>query len=47
MAILLAFPIAMYPDVHSPPHGLDKYLAITVLAIAWTDISLAGARIQP
>ena len=42
IAILLTFPIAMYPDVHSPPHGLDKYLAVTVLAIAWTDISLAA-----
>jgi len=42
MAILIAFPIAMYPDVRSPPHGLDRLLAITVLAISWTDISLAA-----
>jgi O-antigen/teichoic acid export membrane protein len=42
MAILFAFPIAMYPDVRSPPHGLDRYLAITVLAISWTDIALAA-----
>ena len=42
MAILFAFPIAMYPDVHSPAQGLDRYLAITVLAIAWTDIALAA-----
>jgi O-antigen/teichoic acid export membrane protein len=42
MAILITFPIAMYPDVTSPPHGLDRYLAVAVLAIAWTDISLAA-----
>ena len=42
MAILIAFPIAMYPDVRSPPHGMDRYLAVTVLAIAWTDIALAA-----
>jgi O-antigen/teichoic acid export membrane protein len=42
MAILFAFPVAMYPDVRSPPHGLDRYLAVTVLAIAWTDIALAA-----
>jgi O-antigen/teichoic acid export membrane protein len=46
MAILFAFPIAMYPDVRSPPHGLDRYLAVTVLAIAWTDISLAALAYQ-
>src|SRR3954465_2835339 len=40
--VLFAFPIAMYPDVRSPPHGLDRYLAITVVAIAWTDIALAA-----
>ena len=42
MAILFAFPVAMYPDVRSPPTGLDRYLAITVLAISWTDIALAA-----
>ena len=42
MAILFAFPVAMYPDVRSPPLGLDRYLAVTVLAIAWTDIALAA-----
>ena len=42
MAILIAFPIAMYPDVRSPPHGMDRYLAITVLAVSWTDIALAA-----
>ena len=41
-AILVAFPIAMYPDPHSPPHGLDRLLAVTVLAVSWTDISLAA-----
>ena len=41
-AVLFAFPIAMYPDVRSPPHGLDRYLAVTVVAIAWTDIALAA-----
>jgi len=41
-AILISFPIAMYPDPHSPPHGLDRFLAITVLAVSWTDISLAA-----
>ncbi|MGN6058596.1 MAG: lipopolysaccharide biosynthesis protein [Sphingomicrobium sp.] len=42
MAILIAFPIAMYPDVRSPPHGMDRYLAITVIAVAWADIALAA-----
>ncbi|MGH6658983.1 MAG: lipopolysaccharide biosynthesis protein [Sphingomicrobium sp.] len=42
MAILFAFPIAMYPDVRTPPLGMDRYLAVTVLAIAWTDIALAA-----
>jgi O-antigen/teichoic acid export membrane protein len=46
MAILLAFPVAMYPDVRSPPQGLDRYLAVTVLAIAWTDIALAALAYQ-
>ena len=40
MAILFAFPKAMYPT--TPVGGLDRLLAITVLAIAWTDIALAA-----
>jgi O-antigen/teichoic acid export membrane protein len=40
MAILIFFPKAMYPT--TPVGGLDRLLAITVLAIAWTDIALAG-----
>jgi O-antigen/teichoic acid export membrane protein len=40
MAVLFAFPKAMYPT--TPIHGLDRMLAITVLAISWTDISLAA-----
>jgi O-antigen/teichoic acid export membrane protein len=40
MAILFAFPRAMYPT--TVIHGLDRMLAITVLAIAWTDIALAA-----
>lgn len=40
MAILFAFPKAMYPTTQV--HGMDRMLAITVLAIAWTDIALAA-----
>jgi O-antigen/teichoic acid export membrane protein len=40
MAILFVFPKAMYPT--TPVGGLDRLLAITVLAIAWTDIALAA-----
>ena len=40
MAILIVFPKAMYPT--TPVGGLDQLLAITVLAIAWTDIALAA-----
>ena len=40
MAILFAFPKAMYPT--TAIHGLDRMLAITVLAISWTDIALAA-----
>jgi O-antigen/teichoic acid export membrane protein len=40
MAILILFPKAMYPT--TPVGGLDRLLAITVIAIAWTDIALAG-----
>jgi O-antigen/teichoic acid export membrane protein len=38
--ILVAFPKAMYPT--TDVHGLDRMLAITVLAISWTDIALAA-----
>jgi O-antigen/teichoic acid export membrane protein len=40
MAILILFPKAMYPT--TPVGGMDRLLAITVLAISWTDIALAG-----
>src|SRR5205814_5685308 len=40
MAILFVFPKAMYPT--TPVGGLDRMLAITVLAISWTDIALAA-----
>ena len=40
MAILFVFPKAMYPT--TPVNGLDRLLAITVIAIAWTDIALAA-----
>ena len=40
MAILFAFPKAMYPT--TPVGGLDRMLAITVLAVSWTDIALAA-----
>jgi O-antigen/teichoic acid export membrane protein len=40
MAILLAFPEAMYPN--SKIEGLDRLLAITVIALAWSDIMLAA-----
>jgi O-antigen/teichoic acid export membrane protein len=40
MAILIVFPKAMYPT--TPVGGLDHLLAITVIAIAWTDIALAA-----
>ena len=40
MAILMAFPRAMFPN--SQVHGLDWLLPITVLAVSWTDISLAA-----
>lgn len=39
-AILILFPRAMYPT--TAIHGLDRLLAITVLAISWTDIALAA-----
>ena len=40
MAILILFPKAMYPT--TPVGGMDRLLAITVLAISWTDIALAA-----
>ena len=40
MAILFAFPKAMYPT--TPVGGLDRMLAVTVLAVSWTDIALAA-----
>lgn len=40
MGILFAFPRAMYPT--TVIHGMDRLLAITVLAIAWTDVALAA-----
>ena len=43
-AILIAFPKAMYPT--TPVGGLDRLLAITVLAISWTDIALAALAYQ-
>lgn len=44
MAILFAFPKAMYPTTQI--HGMDRLLAITVLAISWTDIALAALAYQ-
>jgi O-antigen/teichoic acid export membrane protein len=43
-AILIGFPKAMYPT--TPVGGLDRLLAITVLAISWTDIALAALAYQ-
>jgi O-antigen/teichoic acid export membrane protein len=40
MAVLILFPRAMYPTTDIT--GMDRLLAITVLAIAWTDIALAA-----
>jgi O-antigen/teichoic acid export membrane protein len=40
MGVLIVFPKAMYPT--TPVGGLDRLLAITVLAISWTDIALAA-----
>jgi O-antigen/teichoic acid export membrane protein len=40
MAILILFPKAMYPT--TAVQGMDRLLAITVLAISWTDIALAA-----
>jgi O-antigen/teichoic acid export membrane protein len=40
MAILFVFPRAMYPT--TVIHGMDRWLVVTVLAIAWADIALAA-----
>jgi O-antigen/teichoic acid export membrane protein len=40
MAILLVFPQAMYPN--SKVEGMDRLLAVTVIALAWSDIMLAA-----
>ena len=44
MAALILFPKAMYPT--TAVHGMDRLLAITVLAISWTDIALAALAYQ-
>ncbi len=44
MAILFVFPKAMYPTTDIA--GMDRLLAITVLAISWTDIALAALAYQ-
>jgi O-antigen/teichoic acid export membrane protein len=44
MTILIAFPRAMYPTTAIT--GMDHLLAITVIAIAWTDIALAALAFQ-
>jgi O-antigen/teichoic acid export membrane protein len=44
MAILFLFPKAMYPTTKVT--GMDHLLAITVIAIAWTDIALAALAYQ-
>lgn len=44
MAILLVFPKAMFPT--TAVQGMDRLLAITVIAIAWTDIALAALAYQ-
>ncbi len=40
MAILIAFPQAMYPN--SEIKGMDRLLPITIIALAWSDIMLAA-----
>jgi O-antigen/teichoic acid export membrane protein len=44
MVVLIVFPRAMYPT--TAIGGMDRLLAITVLAIAWTDIALAALAYQ-
>lgn len=44
MGLLILFPKAMYPTTDIG--GMDRLLAITVFAIAWTDIALAALAYQ-
>ena len=44
MGILFLFPVAMYPTTRIS--GMDRLLAVTVLAISWTDIALAALAYQ-
>lgn len=39
-AVLWAFPEIMYPN--TPVTGLDRYLPLIIVAIAWSDVSLAA-----
>ncbi|MBX3593588.1 lipopolysaccharide biosynthesis protein [Sphingomonas sp.] len=39
-AVLFAFPVIMFPSTGTT--GLDRYLAVIVFAIAWSDVSLAA-----
>ncbi|MBR0553033.1 lipopolysaccharide biosynthesis protein [Stakelama marina] len=39
-AVLIAFPEAMYPN--SPIMGFDRFLPCIIVAIAWSDVSLAA-----
>ena len=39
-AVLVAFPQVMYPN--STIAGLDRFLALVVIAVAWSDVSLAA-----
>jgi O-antigen/teichoic acid export membrane protein len=39
-AVLWAFPQILYPN--TPVTGLDRYLSLIVVAIAWSDVSLAA-----
>ena len=39
-AVLWSFPGIMYPN--TPVRGLDSYLGLVVLAVAWSDVSLAA-----
>nr|WP_221364157.1 oligosaccharide flippase family protein [Sphingomonas jinjuensis] len=38
--VLIAFPEAMYPN--SPITGLDRFLPLVIVGIAWSDVSLAA-----
>jgi O-antigen/teichoic acid export membrane protein len=39
-AVLIAFPEIMYPN--SAIHGLDRFLPCIIVAVAWSDVSLAA-----